>query len=236
VKKIGERYEAVFGNRRIVAAKRLGWADIPAHILQAETDNDRDILNLIENIKRQNTTVAEDGRIFDALEARGLSTDEISVRVGVSRVRVETALSVFRDVPKEYRPVIVNRVSGRKEKGTISATAAHKILQLRKQNGLNRKQTRALLDYAKKDDTSTGHLEQIAPLLKMGISVARAIEKSEQLERLTLFFFVDKKLIKTLEKKYNKDIRDIIWVKLAELKPAYETTAHYKNQEDPRVK
>ncbi len=88
VKKTGDRYEAVFGNRRIMAAKKLGWTEIQAHIVDAKTDNDRDILNLIENIKRKNTTLAEDGRVFSNLLHRGLTIKEICARVGITTVAI----------------------------------------------------------------------------------------------------------------------------------------------------
>src|ERR1043165_7563349 len=56
-------YEAVFGNRRILAARKLGWAEVPAVVLDIDSDIDRDILNLLENQQRVAVTLKEEGRL-----------------------------------------------------------------------------------------------------------------------------------------------------------------------------
>jgi ParB/RepB/Spo0J family partition protein len=211
----GNKYEAVFGNRRILAAKKLGWADIDANIVEANDDNERDILNLVENLKRQNTTVSEDGRIFQALRDRGLSVPEISARVGVSGARIELALEVFNDVPDEFKNKIVNRVTGAaKKKGEISASAAHIILNVRKSHNLTRKQTRQLMNYASEDETSLSHIAHVAPLIKNGFSVGEAISVASKLSRVVMYVFVDESRIKKLEKKYSKSITTLLWDQL----------------------
>lgn len=231
------KYEAVFGNRRILAAKKLGWADISAHVLDsAENDNDRDIINLVENLKRQNTTVAEDGRIFQALKDRGLSEQEISARVGISSIRVETALEVFNRVPAEYHKVIVNRVDGSnaKKKNTISASAATQIISLRKQHGLNRRQMRDMLNFAREDDTSLQHITQVAPLVKSGLTVNEAIKRVGKLERFTLFFFMDKRVVEKLEKKHKCPMYEILWKRLEadnELKIERRVHTNYESKQ-----
>jgi ParB/RepB/Spo0J family partition protein len=208
------KYEAVFGNRRILAAKKLGWADIDAHVVSAETENDRDILNLIENLKRQNTTVSEDGRIFQALLDRGLTKEEVAVRLGISVQRVELALEVFNTVPKEFHKSIINRVSGVKPKGKISATSAHAILNMRKTYRLNRRQTRALMQFASEDDTSVNHLQHVAPLLKEGFSVGDAIKSVSKMVRVVMYVYIDEKKIQKLEKQHKTSITSILWEQL----------------------
>lgn len=218
------KYDAIFGNRRIIAAKRLDWSTISASIIDdVEEDKDRDILNLIENIKRQNTTVAEDGRMFCVLRDHGLSVQEIAARLDVNVIRVQTAIDVYSDIPKEYHATIVNRTSGKKIKGNISASAAHSIMGLRKTHSLNRKQTRQLLDFARDDETSVQHIGKIAPLIKAGRSISEAIKEAGSLDRVALFFFMDSKLVTKLEKKYGKSINEIL---LGQLEKGGEIKIH----------
>jgi ParB/RepB/Spo0J family partition protein len=205
------KFDAVFGNRRIIAAKKLGWSTIDAVILDGVTeDRDRDILNLVENLKRQNTTVAEDGRMFCVLRDYGLSVEEIAVRLDVNVQRVQTAIEVYSTVPKEYHASIVNRTSGKKIKGKISASAAHQIMNLRRSHGLNRKQTRKLLDFARDDDTSLMHVGKVAPLMKAGLNLSDALKTASSLERIALFFFMDRKLVARLEKKHGCPINEVL--------------------------
>lgn len=206
------KYEAVFGNRRIVAARKLGWHDIDAKVLHnAVSDNDRDILNLIENMNRQNTTVYEDGRIMQALLDRGLTAKEISARLNCSEVRIDTAISVYgKDLPKEYRKIIVNTQTNQRKPGTISATAATQILHLRRRDNLTRPQTRSLLDFAKKANTTVQHITQLSPLMGAGLTLKQAIQASSNLSRIALFFFMDKTKTERLEKNHGKSINDIL--------------------------
>ena len=203
----GGKYDTVFGNRRIMAAKKLGWDTISANILEGiDEDKERDILNLIENLKRQNTTVAEDGRMFCVLRDYGLTIQEIAARLDISNVRVETAIDTYTTVPKEYHAKIVNRTSGRKVTGTISASAAHTIMNIKKTHSLNRRQTRSLLEFAKTEDASLQHIQKIAPLVKKGMTVADAIEVSGRLTRVPLYVFVDARNAAKLEKKHGKSM------------------------------
>lgn len=209
------KYEAVFGNRRIIAAKKLGWADIPATIVDALTNNDRDILNLVENLKRQNTTVSEDGRIFQALKDRGLSESEIAARVGLRQERVALALEVFNDVPADLKRKIVNRITGSTRKsGTISATAAHAVLNLRKRHSLSRKQTRALMHFASQPNISTTHVSHIAPLVKEGFTIGEAVKAAGKMSRVVMYVFIDETKVKALENKYEKSISTLLWEQL----------------------
>lgn len=216
VKDLGNgKYEAVFGNRRIMAARKLGWADIDAHVVEAVDDNERDILNLLENLKRTNTTVSEDGRIFQCLRDRGLTIDEISARVGIRRERVEMALEVFNDVPAEFKKKIVNRVAGqRKKEGQISATAAHAVMQLRRQHNLNRRQFRDLMIFASKPDTSVTHVSHIAPLVKEGFTIGEAVKAVGRMSRVVMYVFIEEDRIKKLEKKHGQSITNILWEQL----------------------
>lgn len=207
----GGKFDAVFGNRRIKAARSLGWSDIPAVILaDVGMDQERDILGLIENMKRQNTTVAEDGRMFQALKDSGLKVTEIAARLDVSVVRIETALEVFNEIPKEYHWVILNRTTGKKITNTISASAAQAVLNVRKSHGLSKRQTKSLLDFAKEDDTSIQHLTKIAPLMKEGMNLKQAMLTAERLERFVVTVFIDRKKADKLEKSRGMRMGEIL--------------------------
>lgn len=221
LKKIGtNKFEAVYGNRRIVAARKLGWKEIPARLLDAPTDVDRDIIGLIENIKRQNTSPAEDGRMFASLMDRGLSIDEIASRVAISSDRVNLALDVFNHIPKEYQKLIKNRVTGVgvKKANEISATAAKAILDIRRRHGLTKKQTTGLLDYAQKENVAANKLEHITPLIKQGFTVSQAIAKASALTRVVLYVYMDQRNVDKLEKKYETNVSDLLWKQLEQNK------------------
>jgi ParB/RepB/Spo0J family partition protein len=208
VRKIaGGKYDVVFGNRRILAAQKLGWDTIAANILEGiEKDQERDLLNLIENLKRQNTTVAEDGRMYCVLRDYGLSVPEISARLDVPLERVQTSIDVWTNLPKEYHTVIVNRTSGKKIPGKISATAAAMIMNTRRKNKLTQPQTRKLLDFAKKEETTTAQVNKLGSLMAQGLTLNQAVKTSTGLTRITLTVFIPEHIVRRLEKKYPASI------------------------------
>lgn len=214
----GGKYEAVFGNRRILSAKKLGWTEIPAHILEVDTDVDRDIIGLIENLKRQNTSVAEDGRMFQSLRDRGLSVAEIAARLDIKEERVRLALEVVGGaVPEEYKSKIVYAKGGPKSaKGKVTASTAHAILSLRRREGLNRKQTREIFKFAADTSAPVEQISKIAPLVKSGVTIAEAIERVSDLERVVLTVFMHQKDIDALETKHKKRINQVLTEVLAE--------------------
>lgn len=209
------QYEAVYGNRRIIAAKRLGWADIPAVILDDKGENDRDVLNLSENIKRANITVQEEGRLYEVLIQRGMKPSEIAVRLDISSQRVDTALDALRNVPKEMNIQILNRVPGtKKPASSITASAYHTVMNIRKNHALNRAQYRSLLTYASSEGVGAPHVAAVAPYVKRGFTVSEAIDQVGKFDRIVLELFVNKKTRKTLESKHKKSIQELIYVAL----------------------
>ena len=213
-------YDAVFGNRRIVAAKKLDWLDIPAHVLELPTEMDRDIVGLVENFKRQNTTLAEDGRMFRILKDRGLSNHEIAARLEISVLRVDAALEVLEVIPEDFhRKIIYTAPGGKKRvKDHIPASTAIAILNARKQFGLNRQQTRAVLNYAADNKPSVEQIGKIGPLIKSGVSIQEAIERVADLERVALALYIPSAVVARLEHKYDTTINQVIYRYIAENK------------------
>ncbi len=230
VKDLGQgAYEAVFGNRRLVAARKLGWSEISAVVLEnVETDSDRDFLNLIENLKREQISVSEEGRLYQVMMDRGLSEKEIATRLNVPPQRVRVATEVIREVPVEFRAKIVNRQSGVKVPGTISAAAYVAISNLRKTENLNRGQFRQLLEFAATRDVTASQVGAIGPLFKNGFTLEDAIDQTSRWNRIAFDIFIQQADREKIEKKTGRSMNDLIWEVL-------ETHKELKLIRKPRV-
>lgn len=78
------RFEIVFGDRRFLAIKKLGWPTIKA-VVRKYSKEDVIIDRATENLGRKNLSVIEEARSCLRLhDAAGLSWDQIGKRVGVS--------------------------------------------------------------------------------------------------------------------------------------------------------
>lgn len=212
----GGKYEAIWGNRRILSAIKLGWVEIDAHVMEIKTDLDRDFIGLVENFKRQNTSVAEDARMFRSLMDRGLSVPEISARLDITTQRINTSLEVLDVIPADIHHKIVNTISGKgSRKGMIAASTAQAILTATRRSGLSRKQTRSLLNSASAGTLGIGQVSQIAPLIKTGHSISQALEIVSDMERVSFTVFVPQGTANKLEEKYEKKISEIFFDYLA---------------------
>jgi len=88
VRKRDDHYELIAGERRWRAAMRSGLARVPALVREA---GDTELLEiaLIENIQRRNLNALEEAQAYQKLiEEHGLTQQEVSLRVGKSRVTI----------------------------------------------------------------------------------------------------------------------------------------------------
>ena len=95
VRKVGERYELIAGERRWRAAGELKLADAPAIV---RTASDREVLELalIENLQREDLNPIEEAMAYQRLHADfALTQEEISRRVGKSRAAVANAMRLL---------------------------------------------------------------------------------------------------------------------------------------------
>lgn len=104
VRKKGEGYELIAGERRFRAANILNFHEIPAIIKDAE-DLDSLEIALIENIQRENLNPIEEAKAYSHLmEKFGLTQERISEVLGKARATVANSIRLLKlpvDIQKE---------------------------------------------------------------------------------------------------------------------------------------
>ncbi|MDR1269716.1 MAG: ParB/RepB/Spo0J family partition protein [Planctomycetaceae bacterium] len=111
VRKAGERFQIIAGERRFRAAMRAGWSEVPAHCL---TVGDREMIELAltENIQRKDLNAIEKAVSFaNYLEAYGGTHEELAKRLELDRSTVTNLLRLL-DLPQQLQDAV------RKEKLT----------------------------------------------------------------------------------------------------------------------
>jgi ParB/RepB/Spo0J family partition protein len=81
----GKRYQIVSGYRRFTAVSMLGWKTIPGVVHENMSDVEARIMNLGENLTREDLNIAQEAQAVKALVSLGLPQDEIGKRLGRSR-------------------------------------------------------------------------------------------------------------------------------------------------------
>ena len=114
-------YELVAGERRLRAAKQLGWTDIPAQVRDVD-DRSLLVLALVENLQREELGPLEECHGYQTLRDNfGYTQQEIADAVGKSRSTVANMLRLG-GLPPSVRRLL--------EEGTLSMGHGRAILAL----------------------------------------------------------------------------------------------------------
>ena len=107
VRRTGQGYEVVTGERRLRAAKLAGLATVPVVLRDSD---DADLLReaLIENIHREDLNPIELGEAFrQLLDELGLKQEELADRVGVSRSHIANTIRLLA-LPLEVQQLLTD--------------------------------------------------------------------------------------------------------------------------------
>lgn len=96
------RYEIIAGERRYIASKRIGLAEMPCIEKNVE-DNEAMEISLIENLQRKDLDAFEEADGLNALaEMYGYSHQDISKKIGKARSTITEVINLSK-IPKDIR-------------------------------------------------------------------------------------------------------------------------------------
>jgi len=113
VRRRGEAYELIMGERRLQAARLAGVDEIPVVIRDDVRDADSLRLALVENIQRENLNPIEIGRAYRELVSEfGLSQQEVAHLVGRDRSSVANSIRLL-NLPEEVQQMVIeDKITG----------------------------------------------------------------------------------------------------------------------------
>lgn len=153
IRKKGDKYEIVAGERRYQAAKLAGLEEVPV-IIKDISDAEVFKLALIENLQRADLSPLEEARGYKQLiKERSLTQDEVAKLVSKSRSAVTNTLRLL-DLPEEVQQFV--------EDGLITAGHARAILAVPSPEG-RVKLAQKVVD----EKLSVRQTENLAPLFSV---------------------------------------------------------------------
>jgi len=121
VRRNGDGYELIAGERRLRAAMKAGLKEVPVVVREA-SDNDSLQLALIENLQREDLNPIEEADAYRRLHEKfHLTQEEIAEKVGKSRPAVANSLRLLL-LPKEMQQEVAQ--------GRLAAGQARALLAL----------------------------------------------------------------------------------------------------------
>ena len=151
VRRVGNTYELIAGERRLRAAQLAGLNDIPCIVMNM-SDKESGMAAMVENLQRQDLDFIEEARGISLLmESWGMSQEQAARLLGKSQSAVANKLRILRHSPK--------------------------VLTALREGCLTERHARALL----KLDDERDKLAAIQVIVKEGMSVARTERYIDQL-------------------------------------------------------
>ncbi len=148
VRRVDDRYELIAGERRLRAAQKAGWADVPANIIEAD-DRASAELAIVENMQRKDLNPLEKAASFQRyLEQYGCTQEELAARLKLDRSTIANLIRLL-ELPEAVREAI--------RSGAVTQGHARALLPLGEEGeqvefceriqreGLNVRQTEALV-------------------------------------------------------------------------------------------
>jgi ParB family chromosome partitioning protein len=91
----GDRYQLIAGQRRLAAAGKLGWAKVPARVLEVE-DRQMAEIAIVENLQRRDLDALEKAASFKQYIATwGCTQDELAKRLSIDRSHVANLIRLL---------------------------------------------------------------------------------------------------------------------------------------------
>jgi len=107
VRRLGDRYQIIAGERRFRAAQKLGLETVPV-VVRDVGDEHMLELALIENIQREELTALEEAQAFQRLHDEfHMSQEDVAQRVGRDRSTIANTVRLLR-LPKEARDLLAS--------------------------------------------------------------------------------------------------------------------------------
>ena len=191
----GSKYHLIYGFRRVMAFKKLGFSVIPAVIAKDMETQDHLVINVIENTHRKDISPAELGRICFKLEKLHLNQAEIASRLGMGIAKIKACMEIFSRIPEYLHDKIAffGKAGREIHPGEISSHMAKNVVDLGKATGLTKEELGDVLLVAHKHNLSGKDVELLAYMVKAGISVRAGIKELDKYVYARVDVLVSKK-------------------------------------------
>lgn len=130
VRKTGEYFTVVSGNRRLMAARMAGLGEVPCLLLELE-EQDAELISLTENLQREDLHYFEEAELLQKfLFHSGLTQSQAARRLGRSQSAIANKLRLLQHSPKVRSALRERRLSERHARELLRISGETERLQV----------------------------------------------------------------------------------------------------------
>lgn len=149
VRRCGEGFELIAGERRLRAAKICGFKVVPC-IVHEVSDRNSAILALVENIQRQDLSFFDEATAIEKLITYyGMTQEDAAAKLGKAQSTIANKLRLLRLTPEERELIVKFGLTERHARALLKlASSADRLIILEKivKNNLNVERTEKLIE------------------------------------------------------------------------------------------
>ena len=168
VKKLGDKYEIVAGERRYKAAQIAGLVSVPGIVADINEQASAEIA-LVENIQREDLSAIEEAKSYkNILDAGDMTQEELAKKMGLSQSSVANKLRLLNLTDEAQKALLDGKISERHARSLLSVTDKNKQVDLLNRVIEERLTVRQLDDIIKSNVTQSndGAMDDV-PLVDM---------------------------------------------------------------------
>ena len=130
LRKVGNKYEIIAGERRYKASCMAGLKQVPA-IVRDMNDNDSAEIALIENVQRKNLSSIEEAKSYRNLLDRGyLTQEELASKLGVTQATIANKIRLLNLCDEVQDALLNEQISERHARSLLQIDDPDKQVQL----------------------------------------------------------------------------------------------------------
>lgn len=130
VRRAGNAYELVVGERRYLACKSLGWKKLSA-VIKNHTDREMGALALIENLQRENLNYFEEAVGYNTLINNfKITQEQLAKYIGKKQSTVANKMRLLKLSPRVRNEIINRGLSERHARALLKLTSEEEQLKM----------------------------------------------------------------------------------------------------------
>ena len=210
VRRTGDTYQIIAGERRWRAARMAGLSEIPAIVLEAD-DKKTYELALIENLQREDLNPIEEAEgYFTLIERMGLTQSEASERIGRSRSAIANSIRLLA-LPEEIKEMLsageltagharaLLPLESEKKIKEAAAQVVLKELSVRETEELVKSKLKEPKEAAKKSDMAAIYIKKLEQDMSSSTGHRISIKHGAKKGKLTIEYYGNEDLEKVCE-------------------------------------
>jgi len=120
LRKLGDKYEIIAGERRYKAAQIAGLTSVPAVISDIDDDKSAEVA-LVENIQRKNLTAIEEAKSYKNILDRGyLTQEQLAEKIGISQSTIANKMRLLNLCDEVQDALLKEKISERHARALLA--------------------------------------------------------------------------------------------------------------------